>query len=96
MASPETKRTPNGTPAPTPMSIDVLDGGDGLGEVVAKVGKVLGKTEDVELLDSAGGSLADAKDVRTLVEIKAHDDLTTGNCEAEVEPLISASDMKKE
>ena len=96
MANPESRRTPNGTPAPTPMSIDVLDGDDGLGEGVAKIGKVLGKTEDVELLDSAGGSLADAKDVRTVVEIKAEDDMTSGNCDAEVEPLISASDMKKE
>ena len=96
MASPETKRIPNGTPVLTPMSMDVLDGDDGLGEGVAKVGNVLGKTEDAEPLDSAGGSLADAKDVPTLVEIKVLDDMTTRNCDAEVEPLISASDMKKE
>ena len=32
----ETKRSPNGTPAPTPMSIDLLDRDDGRGEGVAR------------------------------------------------------------
>ena len=58
--------------------IDLLDSDDGLDEDVAKVRKVLGRTEYVELLDSAGGRLADAKEVRTFVEIAERDEMTAG------------------
>ena len=97
MARPETKRTPNGTPAPTPISIDLLDGDDGLGEGVAKVGRVLGSIEDVELLDSAGRSLANVVEgVEMLEETIDSDDVAADKCDAELEPLTSAWGKKKD
>ena len=95
IARPNTERTPKGTPTPTPMSIDLFDGDDGLDEGVATEGKVVGNVEDTGLLDSAGGSLADVEDVGTLVETTERDDMTAGNCDVEVEPLTSISGVKK-
>ena len=77
------------------MSIDLIDADDGLGEVVAKVGKGLGNVEDIELLDSAGRSLANVEGVEMLEETTELDEIAADKGDAEVEPLTSKSDMKK-
>ena len=77
------------------MLIDLLDGDDGLDEGVTRAGKVVGNVEDTELLDGAGGSLADIEDVGTLVKTKERDDMTAGNGDAEVELLTSVSGVRK-
>lgn len=120
MAKQITIRTPSGTPTPTPIAVDLLDGDECSGVKVARVGKVLGDVEDTEMLDEAGGSFTDVEDVdlleveivemleaevvemlepevvEMLEEMTEEDDIVASNGEVEVEPLNSASGLKRD
>lgn len=78
------------------MSIGLFDGDGCLDEGVARAGNAIFNVEDTtEMLDEADGSLANAGDVGTLVEIIELDDIVASDGDVEVEPLIWASGLKR-
>ena len=78
------------------MSIRLLDGDDCLDEGIVTVGEALFDVEDTEMLDEAGGSLADVEDVWKIEEITELHFIVASDGDFEVEPSILASGLKRD